>query len=67
MVALVKPMFELRLDRPPRDESVQRSAVDAASAGISANGLWRVIDTMQSPQLGAHGAVEFFVYAAREA
>jgi predicted rRNA methylase YqxC with S4 and FtsJ domains len=66
MVALVKPMFELHLDRPPIDESILLSAVDVASSGISANGRWRVIETMRSPQLGARGAVEFFVYAARE-
>jgi hypothetical protein len=32
-----------------------------------AYGVWRVIETMQSPQLGTRGAVEFFVYATREA
>jgi len=66
MVALVKPMFELHLDRPPTDESVLLSAVDIASAGISAKGRWRVLERMRSPQLGARGAVEFFVYAARD-
>jgi predicted rRNA methylase YqxC with S4 and FtsJ domains len=65
MVALVKPMFELHLERPPTDDSVLRSALAAAVTGISTTGKWRPLDSMESPQRGARGAIEFFVYARR--
>jgi len=61
MVALVKPMFELRLPEPPGDLRLQR-ALDVAVAGIEDAG-WRVIASMRSPVLGSRGAQEFLVHA----
>ena len=61
LVALVKPQFELRLARPPEDP---RPALDAAVAGIERAG-WRVRDTIESPVRGAHGSVEYLVWAER--
>jgi 23S rRNA (cytidine1920-2'-O)/16S rRNA (cytidine1409-2'-O)-methyltransferase len=65
LVALVKPMFELGLDRPPlsNDETLQ-AAVDAARHGVETAG-WQLLGDMESPIRGARGAVEFFVHARR--
>jgi 23S rRNA (cytidine1920-2'-O)/16S rRNA (cytidine1409-2'-O)-methyltransferase len=64
LVALVKPMFELGLDRPPSSPAQLHHAVDAAAVGIGAAG-WRLLGTTESPVRGARGAVEFFVHARR--
>jgi 23S rRNA (cytidine1920-2'-O)/16S rRNA (cytidine1409-2'-O)-methyltransferase len=64
LVALVKPMFELGLDRPPSDESLLIEAVQAAALGIERAG-WRGAGKMNSPILGTHGAIEFFLHARR--
>jgi 23S rRNA (cytidine1920-2'-O)/16S rRNA (cytidine1409-2'-O)-methyltransferase len=61
LVALVKPTFELRLATPPEDP---RPALDAAVAGIERAG-WHVRGTVESPVRGAHGTVEYFVFATR--
>ncbi len=61
LVALVKPQFELGLDRPPDDPL---PALDAARRGIEA-ASWRVAAAIESPVRGAHGAVEFLVHATR--
>lgn len=65
LVALVKPMFELRLDTPPDDEPRLALALETAVRGIRATTRWRPTGTMRSPVRGARGAVEFFVYARR--
>jgi 23S rRNA (cytidine1920-2'-O)/16S rRNA (cytidine1409-2'-O)-methyltransferase len=64
LVALVKPMFELALDRPPDDPTLFRRATDAARRGMEAAGWYAVAD-VQSAVRGARGAVEFFVHARR--
>jgi 23S rRNA (cytidine1920-2'-O)/16S rRNA (cytidine1409-2'-O)-methyltransferase len=63
LVALVKPQFELRLAAPPSDP---RPALDAAIAGIERAG-WHVEASMESPVRGAHGSVEYLVWATRPA
>lgn len=64
LLALVKPMFELRLPRPPDDEPRLAEALRRAEAGIEAAG-WSVLGSIRSPHPGARGAVEFFVHARR--
>jgi len=65
LVALVKPMFELRLGALPDDqETGLAQALVTASAGAAAAG-WTVIDTCRSPVLGRGGAVEGFLHARR--
>ena len=64
LVALVKPMFELGLDRPPVAAEQLTRAVDAAVAGATGNG-WRVAGTIDSPVRGARGAIEFLLHARR--
>jgi 23S rRNA (cytidine1920-2'-O)/16S rRNA (cytidine1409-2'-O)-methyltransferase len=63
LVALVKPMFELRLGELPPAERLSE-AVERAVAGIEAAG-WRINRTMPSPVRGAHDAAEFFAHARR--
>lgn len=62
LIALVKPMFELHLSRPPVDEALLRAACEAACTGIATAG-WRVVHAVRSPMKGARGAVEFLVHA----
>ena len=64
LVALVKPMFELRLSRLPTSPEQLDEAVDRAADGVERAG-WRVLDRMRSPVPGAGGAVEFFLHARR--
>lgn len=64
LVALVKPMFELGLARPPADEARLREALRRAAAGIEAAG-WAVRASIESPVRGGKGAVEFFVHARK--
>jgi len=64
LVALVKPMFELGRDQPPTDRAVLAEAVDAARRGAEAAG-WRIVADIESPVLGARGAIEFLVHAQR--
>jgi 23S rRNA (cytidine1920-2'-O)/16S rRNA (cytidine1409-2'-O)-methyltransferase len=64
LVALVKPMFELGLDRPPTDRARLVRALDAARRGADAAG-WNVRADMESPVRGARGAVEFLLHARR--
>ena len=65
LVALVKPMFELRLATPPRDAVRLRRAVARAAAGVTAHG-WSVVGDIRSPVAGARGAVEFFIHGVRQ-
>jgi 23S rRNA (cytidine1920-2'-O)/16S rRNA (cytidine1409-2'-O)-methyltransferase len=64
LIALVKPMFELHLDRAPTDDASLAEAIDRAAKGIAAAG-WRVVATMRSPVTGAKGAVEGLLRAKR--
>lgn len=64
LLALVKPMFELGLGRPPTDESLLDKAVRAAAHGIDRAG-WKILGKMKSPVPGARGAIEFFLRARR--
>ena len=64
LVALVKPMFELRLDRAPRDGRALSDALGCAAAGVRRAG-WRVRGHLDSPVPGARGAVEVFLHARR--
>jgi 23S rRNA (cytidine1920-2'-O)/16S rRNA (cytidine1409-2'-O)-methyltransferase len=61
LIALVKPQFELGLERPP---AAPAEGLVAAVAGITAAG-WRVEDALESPVRGARGAVEFLLWATR--
>lgn len=64
LVALVKPMFELRLPAPPTDPAAVAEAVRRAAAGVAAAG-WAVRATMPSPVPGRRGAVEALLHARR--
>jgi 23S rRNA (cytidine1920-2'-O)/16S rRNA (cytidine1409-2'-O)-methyltransferase len=61
VVALVKPMFELRLAAPP---ARPETAVPRACAAFDPR-LWWVRACMRSPARGSRGAVEFVVWATR--
>jgi 23S rRNA (cytidine1920-2'-O)/16S rRNA (cytidine1409-2'-O)-methyltransferase len=65
LVALVKPMFELRLAAPPDEPEVIAEAVRRARAGVEAAG-WSVVAEMESPVRGSRGAVEWFLHARRD-
>jgi 23S rRNA (cytidine1920-2'-O)/16S rRNA (cytidine1409-2'-O)-methyltransferase len=64
LIALVKPMFELQLERPPRDEVRLRRALARAAAGLTASG-WTIVGRARSPITGSRGAIEFFLHARR--
>jgi 23S rRNA (cytidine1920-2'-O)/16S rRNA (cytidine1409-2'-O)-methyltransferase len=64
LLALVKPMFELRLDHAPRDARTVREALECAAGGVEGAG-WRVCGHLDSPVRGAGGAVEVFLHARR--
>ena len=66
LVALVKPMFELGLDRAPVDDASLARARDAAVAGVE-RGPWLLASTMPSPVTGAKGAREWLLHARRRA
>jgi 23S rRNA (cytidine1920-2'-O)/16S rRNA (cytidine1409-2'-O)-methyltransferase len=66
LVGLVKPMFELRLPRPPTEETLLLEALDRARRGAEAAG-WTVEDWMHSPVRGSRGAAELFLFARRSA
>ncbi|HYX86516.1 MAG TPA: SAM-dependent methyltransferase [Gaiellales bacterium] len=64
LVALVKPMYELGLEHPPRRRSARGAAVAAASAGVGRAG-WVPLASMRSPVPGAGGAIEYLLHARR--
>jgi 23S rRNA (cytidine1920-2'-O)/16S rRNA (cytidine1409-2'-O)-methyltransferase len=64
LIALVKPMYELRAAAAPTAPEELRRALRHACAGIAAAG-WTVQATMRSPVRGARGTVEFLVHARR--
>jgi 23S rRNA (cytidine1920-2'-O)/16S rRNA (cytidine1409-2'-O)-methyltransferase len=63
-VALVKPQFELGLDRPPDDREQLCEAVCRAAAGFARAG-WQVRATIDSPVRGTRSAAEFLLHATR--
>lgn len=66
LVALVKPMFELALGRPPEDAAQLDAAVAAARLGVDDAG-WDVLAVAESPTRGGRGAVEFLLHARHRA
>jgi 23S rRNA (cytidine1920-2'-O)/16S rRNA (cytidine1409-2'-O)-methyltransferase len=64
LLALVKPMFELRLATAPSDRASLEAALAAAGAGVTASG-WVVKGSMDSPVTGSHGARELLLHAVR--
>ncbi|MBJ7594473.1 MAG: TlyA family rRNA (cytidine-2'-O)-methyltransferase [Candidatus Dormibacteraeota bacterium] len=64
LVALVKPMFELRAATAPSDRSSLDAALAAASAGVTAAG-WEVRGAIDSPVTGSRGAREMLLHAQR--
>jgi 23S rRNA (cytidine1920-2'-O)/16S rRNA (cytidine1409-2'-O)-methyltransferase len=64
LIALVKPIYELGLQALPTDDRQLHAAVDHAADGLAASG-WSVAATCRSPVLGARGAIEWLLHAAR--
>jgi 23S rRNA (cytidine1920-2'-O)/16S rRNA (cytidine1409-2'-O)-methyltransferase len=65
LLALVKPMFELRLGSLPDDQEAGLvDAIELVRAAASATG-WDVVDSCRSPVLGRGGAVEGWVHGRR--
>lgn len=65
LLALVKPMFELRLGALPenQEEGLRRATVTAIDgAGVAG---WTLVDSAESPVRGNGGAVEGFLHARR--
>jgi 23S rRNA (cytidine1920-2'-O)/16S rRNA (cytidine1409-2'-O)-methyltransferase len=64
LIALVKPMYELGLARPPAEPDQQAKAVELAAAGFEAAG-WRTPRWIRSPLAGRRGAVEYLLHLRR--
>jgi 23S rRNA (cytidine1920-2'-O)/16S rRNA (cytidine1409-2'-O)-methyltransferase len=64
LVALVKPMFELRAATAPSDRASLDAALAAACAGVVAAG-WEVRGSIDSPVSGSRGAREMLLHARR--
>ena len=64
MVALVKPMYELGLEHPPRRRADRRRAVAYAEEGLRSAG-WTPLGAIRSPVPGSRGAIEYLVHARR--
>ncbi len=64
MVALVKPMFELRAATAPSDRASLDAALATATAGVIDAG-WYVKGWIDSPVTGSHGAREMLIHAER--
>jgi 23S rRNA (cytidine1920-2'-O)/16S rRNA (cytidine1409-2'-O)-methyltransferase len=64
LVALVKPMYELGLGRPPDDAGQRVKAVELATAAFEQAG-WHAPQSIQSPVLGRRGAVEHLLRLRR--
>jgi 23S rRNA (cytidine1920-2'-O)/16S rRNA (cytidine1409-2'-O)-methyltransferase len=62
LLALVKPMYELGLARPPVDEETRRRAIERAAAVMTACG-WDVQGWVPSSITGRRGAIEYFLHA----
>ncbi len=64
LVALIKPMFELRTGTAPSDRASLDAALAAASRGVTAAG-WKVAGSIDSPVTGSRGAREMLLHARR--
>ena len=64
LIALVKPMFELRSATAPTDRASLDAALAAAVEGVTAAG-WDVRATIDSPVAGRRGAREMLLSATR--
>jgi 23S rRNA (cytidine1920-2'-O)/16S rRNA (cytidine1409-2'-O)-methyltransferase len=64
LVALVKPMFELGLARPPADPEQRAKAVELAAAAFEDTG-WRAPRSLESPVTGRRGAIEHLLHLRR--
>jgi len=64
VVALVKPMFELGLARPPAEPEQRAKAVELAAAAFEDAG-WRAPRSIESPVTGRHGAIEYLLHLRR--
>jgi 23S rRNA (cytidine1920-2'-O)/16S rRNA (cytidine1409-2'-O)-methyltransferase len=64
LVALVKPMFELRAPTAPSDRASLDAALSIAAAGVTAAG-WEVCGSADSPVRGSRGARELLLHAVR--
>lgn len=64
LVALVKPMFELRRHELPTDDDQLDAAVRQATVAAQAAG-WTNLASVRSPVTGARGAIEFFISGRR--
>ena len=62
LVGLVKPMFELRLERDPPDTERVAEAGRVAAGGVARAG-WQVLGVIPSPVRGARGARELLLHA----
>ena len=62
LIALVKPMFELRRGTAPSDRASLDHALAHAEAGVAVAG-WEVVAHADSPVRGARGAAELFLHA----
>ncbi len=65
LIALVKPMFELGLDSPPKDERSLARARNLAETGVSSM-PWSLRGTIPSPVTGSKGAREWLLHAVRD-
>jgi len=65
LVALVKPMFELRRHELPTDNDQLDAAVRQATLAAKDSG-WTNLTSVRSPVTGARGAIEFFIWGRRE-
>lgn len=61
LIALVKPMYELRRAEAPRDADSLRAACQLASEG-AVNAGWTVERIVRSPITGRAGAIEFLMH-----
>jgi 23S rRNA (cytidine1920-2'-O)/16S rRNA (cytidine1409-2'-O)-methyltransferase len=64
LVALVKPMYELRLAHPPAEPDLQAKAVELAAAAFEEAG-WHAPRSIRSPLTGRRGAVEYLLHLRR--
>ena len=64
LVALVKPMYELRLARPPSDPDQRAKAVETATAAFEETG-WRSPRSIQCPVPGRRGPIEYLIHLRR--
>lgn len=64
LIALVKPMYELRLAGPPAEPDQRAKAVELAVAAFERTG-WRSPRSMQCPVPGRRGAIEHLLHLRR--